>query len=334
MSASAGPVSLEWKRLARRFRAPLRTASGEYAVRESIVVRMKDAAGRTGYGEVAPWPGFPVESLDEAEAVLARLKRTGEILTTSPDLFSVPCVASALGHAREWIARNTGEASVALPCAGLLRDAEDMVATENKCSAGFSTLKLKVGVRPLRDEQRVVSVLINNLADIASVRLRLDANGALTPTACEAWCDFLSEFPEIEWLEQPLPVGAESAMREIAEKAGVACRIALDESACGAGTLPVGWPGILAVKPLLLGDLVAWRVRRTAYPNVSYSSVFESPFGRQAALCVAGEAFGARAAGFDTLGAFDDDLDVHASGPVARTVSREPEFWEALWKRL
>jgi O-succinylbenzoate synthase len=174
---------------------------------------------------------------------------------TPPHLSCRPCITSALSHAREWIKNKRGEAEVELACAGLLRDAEDFVATEDKCSDGFSTLKLKVGFRPLREEQRIVSALIRNLSDIAPVRLRLDANGMLTPAAYAAWCDFLSEYPEVEWLEQPLPVGAENAMREIAEKAGVAGRIALDESACHAATLPASWPGYLAVKPLLLGEL-------------------------------------------------------------------------------
>jgi O-succinylbenzoate synthase len=371
MSETSGGPSLSWKRVTRRFRVPLRTAAGEFAVRESIVVRVVDDAGRVGYGEVAPWPGFPVETLAEAEAVLEQLKNSESepgAGYASPPCFlhelssddsgrptCGPCVTSALSHAREWLKNDRGEAGVELSCAGLLRDAEDFVATENKCADGFSTLKLKVAMRSLREEQRIVSALIRNLSDIAPVRLRLDANGTLTTAACAAWCDFLSEFSEIEWLEQPLAVGAESAMREIAEKAGVADRIALDESACAVATLPADWPGVLAVKPLLLGALDGWRARRKAYPHIAYASVFESPFGRQSALCVAAEFAGssmppvalsglvlpraespARAAtvGFDTLGVFDDDLDVHAPGPVARTVAREPEFWEKLWNRL
>ncbi len=339
--------TLEWKRLVRRFRVPLGTASGEYAVRESLVVRLTDAAGRTGYGEVAPWPGFPVESLAEAEAQLSRVRDAADDgmpcpLPAPPEVSahlrfsSTPCVAAALGHAREWIQNNRGMAEFSLPCAGLLRDAGDLVATENKCAEGFSTLKLKIARGPLRGEQRAVSLLVRKLSDMAPVRLRLDANGALDPAACEAWCEFLGEFPEIEWLEQPLPVGAEALMREIAERAGVADRIALDESACRAEALPGDWPGVLAVKPLLLGDPEAWRSRRDLYPRIAYASVFESPFGRQTALCVAAEGAspGAPAAGFDTLGAFADDLDRHAPGPVARTLPRGPDFWEDLWRRI
>lgn len=398
MPESAARPGLEWKRLVRRFRVPLRTATGEYAVRESIVVRLTDSAGRAGYGEVAPWPGFPVETLDAAEAQLVEIRNTERgarnhgcadgglagnanlqsgyasppcfrheaddpdpVVPSSgfpvPSLSATPCVATALSHARDWIANDRGMAESAAPCAGLLHDADDIVATEDKCAEGFSTLKLKVGRAALREEQRAVAVLIRNLSDIAPVRLRLDANGALTPAAYEAWCDFLSEFSEIEWLEQPLRPGAETRMRSIAEAAGVSARIALDESACRADTLPADWPGVLAVKPLLLGDLDDWRERRKAYPRIAYASVFESPFGRQSALCVAAEAAGfvapavaasglvlprvgsggrvvAPAVGFDTLGVFDDDLEVHAPGPVARTVAREPEFWEALWKRI
>ena len=130
-------------------------------------------------------------------------------------------------------------------------------------------------------------------------------------------------------------VGAEPDMLAAGEKAGVADRLALDESACAADTLPGSWPGVLAVKPVLLGDLDAWRARRAAYPQIAYSSAFESPFGRQAALCVAAErTAGDFAVGFDTLGAFDDDLDAHAPGPVAATVARDAAFWDGLWNRL
>lgn len=345
MHDTEGTPGISWKRVVRRFREPLRTATGDYAVRESLVVRLADAAGRAGYGEVAPWPGFPVETLDAAEALLAGINggfaspacTLPEIAPDSPFAFASagPCLGAALSHARAWLAGDWGRADLAFPCAGLLRSPADVPAALRMRDSGYTVLKTKIGRSALRDEQREVAALLRALGP--GVALRLDANGALAPAACEAWCDFLSEYPEVAWLEQPLRPGDESRMRDFAELAGVADRIALDESACSAVTLPAGWPGVFAVKPALLGDLDAWRkIRATLAPErLAYSSVFETPFGRQAALCVAGESPGSGyAAGFDTLGAFDDALDAHEGGPVAKTIVRDAASWEQLWNRI
>lgn len=341
---------MSWRRVARRFRVPLLTATGDYAVRESLVVRLTDAAGRAGYGEVAPWPGFPVETPDAAEAQLRKRKSSGEGYASPPcflhELAEVgpgrgdpscptPCLDAALSHARAWLAGDWGRANFAFPCAGLLRAPADIPEALRRRDSGYTVLKTKIGRASLRDEQREVAALIRALG--SGVSLRLDANGALSGDACSAWCDFLSEYPEVAWLEQPLRPGEEARMRDIAERAGVADRLALDESACTATILPADWPGVFAVKPPLLGDLDAWRKTRAKLPpeRLAYSSVFETPFGRQAALCVAGESpDSGYAVGFDTLGAFDDDLDAHAAGQRVSTLSRDADFWEDLWQRL
>ncbi len=322
------PVRLEWKRLARRFRTPVRSAAGEFSRRESLVLRVTSAGG-AGYAEVAPWPGFPGPSLDETERELVRLSESMRAGTVEVDA-AFPAALPPVRAALEWARLGWGSAGISRPCAALLRDDAEAASL---VAAGYATLKRKIGLRPVRDEQREVSGLVRACGE--GVKLRLDANGALCARDCALWCDFLSEFPEIEWLEQPMRVGAEAEMLAAGEKAGVAERVALDESVCAVGSMPGEWPGVIAAKPLLVGDLDAWRARRMAYPQVAYASVFESPFGRQAALCVAGEDGRAGfALGFGTLGAFDDDLDAHAAGPAASTLVREPEFWDALWNRL
>ena len=330
------PVALAWKRLSRRFKTPLRTATGEHAARESLVVRVQLADGRVGFAEAASWPGFPVPAPEALEQELRSVKcEAGDASATSSETRSRCALTLHTSHflirtALDWARLGWGSSDAARPCAALLRDDADAPA---RVAAGFTTLKRKIGVGAARDEQRAVAALVRACGD--GVKLRLDANGALNARDCAHWCDFLSEFPEVEWLEQPMRVGAEPDMLAAGEKAGVADRLALDESACAADTLPGSWPGVLAVKPVLLGDLDAWRARRAAYPQIAYSSAFESPFGRQAALCVAAErTAGDFAVGFDTLGAFDDDLDAHAPGPVAATVARDAAFWDGLWNRL
>lgn len=345
--SSAAP-GLTWKRLSRRFRTPLHTATGLHETRDSLVLRWRDVSGRSGYGEVAPWPGFPTESLAEAEALLNETARRdggyespacalNALSPLSPHAFAVPysgpCLAAALSHASAWLGGDWGRAGHALDCAALCPD-RDLAAAVAKRDAGFDTLKFKIGVGALRDEQRGIAALVRELGP--GVMLRLDANGALDAGKCAAWCDFLSEYPEVEWLEQPMAPGCEDAMAGIAARSGVAERLALDESVSGEATFDTAFPGVFVVKPALAGDPERLRAAREAagFPRVAYSSVFESPFGRQAALCIAGASPGERVAGFGTLGVFDDDLDVHEPGPVAKTVVRDEAFWEALWNRL
>lgn len=314
------PALLEWKRIRRRFTTPLRTASGAYAGRESLVVRAQTEAG-TGYAESAPWPGFAAPGLDAVEQALLRARID---LTRGADALMPGPVRGAL----DWARLGWGGKRISRPCAGLLRADADAPAL---LAAGYRTLKRKIGVETLREEQRAVAGLVR--AAGPDIAWRLDANGALTVRDCEAWCDFLSEFAEIEWLEQPLRAGAEDGMRAIGERAGVAHRLALDESLCAPESAPKNWPGILVVKPALTGDTHAWRSLREAHPGLAYGSAFESPFGRQAALCLAGEdpRSATRALGFGTLGAFADTLDRHAPGPVAITSATD---WDALWESL
>lgn len=328
MSDVTGHTHLEWKRLVRRFRTPLRTAAGEFATRESIVVRLSDA-GRLGYGEVAPWPGFPVETLDEAARILNGAR--------SETVSATPCLDAALSHARAWIAEGWGAREVALPCAGL---AGAPSHAEEKFRAGFPSVKLKLGGNPLWWPSPEFPYDLSKIWELVERHpgaVRLDANGSLSSEDFLEWGMWFA-CRELEWIEQPLPPGLESVMLAVADLRGLEPeRLALDESVAGTRPFDPGFPGVFVVKPLLAGDLAGFRARRaTVAPGrLSYSSVFETPFGRQAALCIAGEDTASKhAVGFDTLGRFDDDLDAHEPGPVARTVVRDAAFWEDLWKRL
>jgi O-succinylbenzoate synthase len=64
---------LAHRRYALPFRVPVRTAHGPWAVREGFIVRVTDATGAVGYGEIAPVPRFGTETVDEAAAVLQAL---------------------------------------------------------------------------------------------------------------------------------------------------------------------------------------------------------------------------------------------------------------------
>ncbi|MFP6885904.1 MAG: hypothetical protein VB997_00020, partial [Opitutales bacterium] len=75
---------IEFRHFRRDFRKPLRTASGTWRCRDSIVLRIEDAKGSIGFGEVTPTFGFRGESLVEAERFLAQWHPEMEIPANLP----------------------------------------------------------------------------------------------------------------------------------------------------------------------------------------------------------------------------------------------------------
>jgi len=305
----------EFRRVRRRFRRPLRTGAGTVEVVERILLRTRTADG-TGYGEIAPWPGFPSESIERALEALrsaqGKLGHLDAVVAADPTL---PCLAAALSSCRHWdsIAAWSGSS----PCAGLVSDEADLAA---KAAEGFRTLKVKLLPTTRREEVQAWLRTFDG-------HLRLDANGSLDLEAARAWTSFVREEPRIDFLEQPLSVG----------HAGYAsigtAKIALDESFLTPAGLE--WDGPVVVKPALVGDWDKFRAWRQSQPDrtVVYSSCFETAIGRQAALWLAAQDGNTGAVGFDTLGRFEmDGRDRHVGGPFARGAL--DIAWDGYWNEL
>jgi len=305
----------EFKRVRRRFRRPLRTGAGEVEAVERILLRTRTVDGH-GYGEIAPWPGFPTESLETALEALRSAEGKLAHLESVAETAALPCLSAALSSCRLWdsIAAWGGT----LPCAGLLSD--DPADLAAKQAAGFRTLKVK-----LLPETKVAE--IQSLLRGFNGTLRLDANGSLDLAAARHWLEFVRAEPRVEFLEQPLPVG----------HAGYASlgtdKVALDESFLTPAGL--SWDGPVVAKPLLVGDwdkFLAWR-RSQPQRRVAYSSCFETAIGRQAALWLAAQDGAAGAVGFDTLGRFEmDGRERHVGGPEARGAL--DVSWDRFWEEL
>ena len=306
----------DFKRVRRRLRSPVTTGAGAVDNVDRILVRTQSDQG-TGYGEIAPWPGFPTESIEHALEFLrsaqGNLPHLLAAVDASPE--PLPCLAAALSSCRHWekIAAFGGS----LPCAGLMT--LSVMETDAKVAAGFRTLKVKIS--PETSEAAIVSVLSRFPG-----RLRLDANGSLDLQAARRWAEFARAQAQVEFLEQPLAVGHPGYASLGPDK------IALDESFLTPGG--VNWGGTIVVKPLLAGDwdeLSAWRAARDG--AVVYSSCFETAIGRQGALWLASQDPATSPVGFDTLGRFESDgRDRHAHGPDARGL---PGYdWAAFWQDL
>lgn len=312
----------EFRRLRRRFRRPLRTGAGEVGSVDRILLRTEDPSG-VGFGEIAPWPGFPVETADAAAEVLREaggdLGRLRSIARVRAD--ALPCLAAALSMASRWadIARlGDGVAS-----AGLLDGGAGSAAA--KLAEGYRCLKLKVGPGDGLAGARAARAALP-----PGGRLRVDANGSLRLDEAREWAAFAREDERVEFIEQPLPPGDAGYLSLGPD------RIALDEGVANPALArdAARWEGIVVVKPALAGDwdaLEAWAAPRRG--RLVVSSAFETAVGRQATLWLARRLGTERAAGLDTLGRLEPDgCELHAGGPIAR--GRDDIDWEAFWARL
>src|SRR5258708_7253081 len=225
-------------------RAPLRTAHGAWTEREGLLVRLEDAAGRVGYGEIAPLPWFGTETLAEAGEICRKFGATvtDELLDAVPARFG--CVRFALACAKSEVERGprtrliesteqetrreagfhpvTARLSVS---ALLPAGREALTALPARLEAGYLSLKWKVGVGSVDDELGIFDDLLAALP--AYAKLRLDANGAWDRRQAAKWLARCAERP-VEFVEQPVKPDDEAALLGLA--ADFPVTLALGES--------------------------------------------------------------------------------------------------------
>ncbi|MDR2845140.1 MAG: o-succinylbenzoate synthase, partial [Puniceicoccales bacterium] len=331
-------LRIAWVPYRRRYRRPLRTGSGVFCERAGIVLRVEDATGAVGFGEIAPWSGFGGETLNAAEsflnAALATLRVRGWTALEGEGLRELPCTRAAFFMARQSLEKQRIGAVAAAPfrlrSAALLPSDAGIEALSIARADGFTTFKCKIGGDGTDDIRRVETLL----GDLRTgERLRLDANGTLAALA--PWLPLLAD-ERVEFLEQPYSP-ERMATEDFSALAPVLLRkLALDESITNAATLPENWPGVVVIKPLQLGDWAAFRRWRETHPAtpVIYSSSFETSIGREALLrLAAADALASQwAHGFDTPRFFEDDgWNAHATGAFAAPLDWTPAEWDAWW---
>ena len=252
------------------FRQPLTFKGRRLANREGLLVAINGQ-----WGEIAPLPGFSIETLEEAEAqslaCLAALRR-GE--KAFPALASVQF---GFGCAqRQW----PSKLSAALPPYPLLQGEpaaliQSLSATHWQASPP-ARLKLKVARYAMEEELALIKQLGERFP---TTKLILDANGGWTREQAHRFCARLT-LEQIDYLEEPCADFADSFA--VAEATGVA--IALDETLSRRDA----WychPQLkaLVIKPTLIGSLSACEalVQRARAGNlrVVVSSSFESDLG-------------------------------------------------------
>ncbi|MBD0336934.1 MAG: o-succinylbenzoate synthase [Cyanobacteria bacterium Co-bin13] len=304
---------VEYRPYERPFCQPLQTAHGLWSVRQGILLKLTNEAGRSGYGEAAPIPWFGSESLATALDFCQGLGGWQEPRQLQAIPPALPACQSGVG-----LALTSVEALLDPPklipkeiCGLLPAGKAALDQWRVLWKQGHRTFKWKVGVEALDLELEQLQALVRDLPPGA--QLRLDANGGLGEAEAAQWLKACDALPgKIEFLEQPLPPEQFEALQQLSQR--YQTPIALDESVASLTQLEncwrQGWSGVYVIKPAICGypaELVQFICDRTL--DVVLSSALETGVGRRGAMALAQQIQPSRALGFGTGSLFDDDWD-------------------------
>ena len=307
MSAPDIGLSFEFRPYRRAFRQPLKTSHGAWKHREGIILRLSNAQGQVGYGEIAPLPWFGTETQDQAltfcQRVPAQLCTSGgfTILPTLPAckfgfevaMNNLACEMSQTQMLSRAVPRAVASAELAPSHYSALLPAGQaaLSAWPPLWALGHRTFKWKIGVAPVAVEMAWLKTLMAQLP--LGATLRLDANGGLNELSTHHWlecCDRLGR--RIEFIEQPLPPDQFDDLLKLSHR--YKTPIALDESVTTLEHLKThyfrGWEGIFVIKAAIFGSPNQLKQFCLDYPiDLVISSVFETDIGRQALIDLAVE---------------------------------------------
>lgn len=320
---------------------PWASAQGGFAVREGWLVRLETVGGMVGHGDCAPLPQAGTETRACAAERLAECAATLDGLAPEAALASLDRIAVAapavrcgletalldllaqqagLGLAR-WLNPLSSPFVKVNAMVGAL-DRQASVRAQEAVAAGFSVLKLKVGLAPVGHELALLRDLAGNLA--AGVSLRLDANRAWGEAEASTFLGALAGLP-VESVEDPLDAPDAATLRRL--QAQVDFPLAADETlpVLGAATLLEQRPvRRLVLKPMVLGGLwpalaLANRARDAGIECVVTTTV-DSAAGVRAALHLAAAVANGLAHGLATSSWLAADIG-HPPQPVAGSLT-------------
>jgi o-succinylbenzoate synthase len=258
---------LRFRRCDRQFKTPLKTRHGVWRVREAVIIRLQDATGRVGFGEIAPLDWFGSETLPQA---LDFCDRQPEI--TLEQILAIPnhLPACQFGFESAWQMlvdpawRITPLAQISdsplnPPILGDFKNiqsppelggwgAKDYLRRKSNHFTAPMSVLLPTGPAALTAWQTLyqqgdrtfkwkigvdppeteIKLYQRLVAELpAGVKLRLDANGGLDWRSANLWLE-VCDPAVVEFLEQPLPVPEFTAMLALSRQ--FPTPIALDES--------------------------------------------------------------------------------------------------------
>ena len=292
-----------FRQFSQKFTHAVITNHGVWDMREGIIIKLVDRTGKVGWGEISPIAWFGSETLEQAREFCSQLPEiiTPEMILDIPA--HLPACQFAFESARENFSnsmpvfknqhlRDKSLTSKKMKYSALLPRGEAAVqGWKNLWQKGYETFKLKIAVDNITQELEILHLLVRQLPE--SAKIRLDANGGLNYQQAKLWLEVCDQFSQkIEFIEQPLGIDRLEEMLELSQV--YLTEIALDESVATWQKLEscyqMGWRGVFVVKPAILGSPSRLRgFCQNHTIDLVFSSVFETPIGREAALQLAGE---------------------------------------------
>ncbi|MEA9389174.1 o-succinylbenzoate synthase [Acerihabitans sp. TG2] len=277
--------------------------------------------GRIGMGEIAPLPGFSLETLAEAKAAscgmldawvtrepVDRAANQAPLMGLTDGNATPPSVAFGISCALAELAGQLPEMNTWLTVPLCTRD-PDMLLPILLGQPGKKQAKMKVGMHDVIHDSQVVNRL---LAAVPDLYLRLDANRRWTPDKAAYFAQHLdpSVIRRIDFIEEPCVTPDQSLA--FAQNTGIP--IAWDESAREPGFQLVAQPGVaaLVIKPSLTGSLCLCRSlilqAQRAGLSAVISSAIESSLGLSQLSRLAGWLTPRVLPGLDTLSLMGSQL--------------------------
>ena len=210
---------------------------------------------KTGYGEIAPLPGFSPESVEEAGALAKEMMSAWLESTQFHYQDACPSVACGLSMAEMELNQQLpleGNYNTAPLCKG---DAEDLWPALSNMP-GDKIAKVKVGrYEPIRDGM-MVSLLLESMPDL---QLRLDANRAWTREQADKFISYLPQSlrHRIVFIEEPCHKPSDSLSFSLDSGVFIAWDETLQDGAQQPGFSVADLTGgrALIIKPMVLGSL-------------------------------------------------------------------------------
>ncbi|AIU67359.1 o-succinylbenzoate synthase [Vibrio coralliilyticus] len=302
--------------------------------REGFVVVL-ESDGEVGRGEIAPLPGFSIESMDDVYSQLIEqlaLWQNGQVLDYT-DLY--PSVAFGLSMAQLELVNglpDTGCYQAAPLCSG---DPDELLPKLDNMQ-GQKVAKIKVGLyEPVRDGL-LVSLFLESIPDLT---LRLDANRAWTAEKAQQFAKKIAPSlrQRIAFVEEPCQAPGDSF--SFAIDTGIA--IAWDETLQHAirkddfKLEDFNGAKAIIIKPTLIGSLercieLINRAKELGIKPVISSSI-ESSLGLTQLARFAQWQLPEEIPGLDTIGLFAQQLEVTWPGcelPVT-SLSDQSLIWQS-----
>ena len=258
-----------------QFKLPAGTSRGILKTKPTwFIVLQHQLTGNIGVGECSLIPGLSIDNESEIDQVLASIIskfNSGEFPTVA-EYQNFPAVQFALETALNDLAYadpfspypgTFTDNAKQIPINGLvwMGDKDFMLQQiQSKIEKGFKCIKMKIGAIDFDTELALLNSIRNQFSE-TQIELRVDANGAFSPSEAMAKLDALSKFG-IHSIEQPIKQDQWKEMALLCANSPIP--IALDEELIGITDkayqiqmLDFIRPQYIILKPSLLGGAEA-----------------------------------------------------------------------------